>query len=48
MKEHPDDCCCADCMPDWPCTRQEVEQQREQDHAEQLEGAGLISLPARG
>jgi hypothetical protein len=45
MEEHPEWCCCADCMPDFPLTCNEVEEQRQQELAEQVEGAGL-GLPS--
>lgn len=48
MKKHPDDCCCADCIPNWPDTSQEDEQLRQEEMAEQIEAAiGLAPLPAK-
>ena len=57
MKRHPDDCCCAYCVPEWPLEAHSKEEaqryldtekeQHQQDQALQLEGAGLISLSAK-
>lgn len=47
MEDHPGNCYCADCVPNWPVTREEEEQQRQQELAEQFETIAPTPLPAK-
>jgi hypothetical protein len=47
MNKHPDNCQCADCVPNWPDTSAEDEQQRQKDMAEQLAAIAPTPPPAK-